>query len=190
MSTALLDAAYQLCGKRGYSLCALTPAEPSLFDFYQKRGYATQGYVNTLTLDSSKLTATIPFFSPITAEELLTLRREAFGDGYLEWDQQALDYSILENQHQGGRFYRYRLGEHTGFLGCVPTPELLWVREFAGDSAILPEVASGLGELYHRESCRFRLRSDAPVGERTPLVMTRWITRGTDQPFYGSHLLE
>lgn len=189
VSTALLDAAYRLCGERGYHLCALAPATHSLFGFYQKRGYSTQGFAKRLVLDRVAVTAA-PLLSQITSEELVSMRKEAFGNAYLEWDRSALDYSVTENKYQGGDFYRYRLGEHSGFFGYVPAQKQVLIWEFSGDSSILAGIARGLMDRYPGKSCCFRLGNDSSVGQRTPLVMTRWIGVGIDRPFYPSHLLE
>lgn len=192
LSTALLDAAYKLCGERGYDLCALAPANKGLFGFYEKRGYAVQGCVKNLTITTGQALAegSIPFFSPIRAEGLVALRREAFGAAYLEWDSLALNYIITENEFSGGRFYSYRLGDESGFLSCTPNKEQLLIKEFSGNTQRLPQIADGLRELYHKESYLFRLAATAPLGEMVPLVMTRWITHGTTELFYPSHLLE
>lgn len=191
-STALLDAAYKLCSERGYDVCALSPAEEGLFGFYEKRGYATQGYVKNLYISGKQLavTSSVPLLSPVSGRELITLRKEAFSTAYLEWDSRAMDYIVAENEFSGGRFYRYSLGGERGFLSCTPTKQQLLIKEFSGNVLSIPQIVNGLHEIYHRDEYLFRLSNTAAAGELTPFAMTRWITDGTGEPFYLSHTLE
>lgn len=192
ISTQLLEHAYRLCSKRGYAVCALVPATPSLFGFYAKRGYAVQGVTKTLSVEATQLAGShsSAVFSPIGAPEIFAMRKKQFGDAYLEWDCGTVAYILAENRFGGGSFYQYRLGGDSGYLCCLPDRDTLLVKEFAGKDALLPELLAGLHRLYRKDSYHIRLSGAAAVGARAPLAMTRWIAKGPGEEFYLSLTLD
>lgn len=192
ISTQLLQYAHQLCSSRGYDVCALVPATPSLFEFYAKRGYTVQGTIKTVSVDAAELTTSCSSvdFSAISTDKIYDMREKFFGTAYLEWDRRALEYMQSENQCIGGSFYRYSLGGSCGYLCCVPRHDTLWVMEFVGSDALLPDILKGLHEIYNKQTYFIRLYSASIIGKPTPLAMTRWVARGTSEPFYLSLVLD
>lgn len=192
ISTRLLEQAHTLCTKRGYDVCTLVPATPFLFDFYQKRGYTSQGYIKTLSVQADTVVSLtdIPTLRPISADEALSLRQQRFGSAYLAWDKPALDYIICENKFLGGEFYKFSWGAQTEFLSCVPVAGKLLIREFCGDELHIPQVTAALHRLYQREGYQYRLFHHATIGELTPFGMTHWLQSGNNHPFYLSHVLD
>ncbi|MEG0853168.1 MAG: GNAT family N-acetyltransferase [Angelakisella sp.] len=192
ISTELLQYAYDLCKSRGYAVCALVPASSSLFQFYAKRGYTTQGYIKTLSVDAGELTdvRSSAVFSKIDHNDVFDIRKKFFDTAYLEWDSWTLAYIQAENKYLGGSFYHYDVQGECGYLSCLPHDDTVVIKEFAGKDARLFDLLKGLHGIYNKQTYQVRLSNTAAMGELTPFAMTKWIGKGPETPFYLSHVFD
>lgn len=127
IATALLEDTHALLKEQGYAGTILVPGEPSLFRFYEKRGYRVAGTVGEGTFEAKG--PAVPC-GEITGAEYAALRREYLPENGVIQEQESL--ALLE------RSARFCAGE--GFLAAVAP-----VGEWLGDGRWIPGMLAGLG---------------------------------------------
>ena len=146
---ALTEQAHRVLKDRGYSGAVLVPAEPGLFEMYEKMGYHTCATVSEWEAVAGK-----PMdLNPLTREEYARLRRDCLPFGTVFQEGVTLDL----------------LGEMGGFysgsgvlLVAVVDGDSVWVPELVGDRSKAPAIVAALGA----KTGRFR----GPGGEK-PFAM-------------------
>jgi len=82
-----------------YILC---PANEKLCEYYSSLGFNEFSYLKTLKLDFCKTDKEISS-EKISAKRYAELRNEFFShDGFIFWDEEAIEYAIKENEFCGG----------------------------------------------------------------------------------------
>ena len=117
ISTRLLDAAHQHMLSQGVAASVLVPALPSLFDFYQRRGYEARFYLDSLKLLPRNInSAADAALTPLSAPDYLRLRGAAFsGSGlFARWDMEALAFMIASTREDGGGALHIRTARGEG----------------------------------------------------------------------------
>ena len=95
--------------KRIYGTLILQPAEEHLIDYYGKMGFeeAFQSWNREVSLAELETQADIieeDMLCEVDAGEYMRIRDERFhGDGYVQWDLEAVTYALKENHFCGGK---------------------------------------------------------------------------------------
>lgn len=122
IATKLLEEAKTAVDNGKTDFLALVPAKPSLFDFYQKRGFTKGSPVSKFSYTRRDSRKTSIAVKHITAQELHT-RRNAFFKNLAAWDVQML--SAIDEIY-GGCFYEL---ENIGFCLAYPMHDKVIVSE-------------------------------------------------------------
>ncbi len=121
VSTRLLNAAHSQMKQAGIAASVLVPATPSLFGFYEKRGYAPYFYIDSLRVDAGDIAppdAAIRI-APCEADAYLALRDAALSahTPYVRWDEDALRYMIAGFRLEDGG--ALRMANEGGQAACL-----------------------------------------------------------------------
>ncbi len=186
ISTKLLRFAEDLAGKRGAAVTSLVPAETSLFDFYRKRGYHTEYSVKRVQLERPLIPDSAPMeFHSCSLKLLCALRARYFGRTpfFVQWDEAALRYILLESEYVGRECLAF-VGSEPGYLFCEHRGNSLFVREIGCEPEDFVAVTAGLFARYP-EVCRItlRLKADSPLagGDTVPFGMARYLPETKDK---------
>ncbi len=137
---ALLADTHRYLFELGYAGAVLVPGEASLFQFYEKAGYRTFGFVDEFTCNA----ASDPIeLHVVDTKTYATLRRNLLPTGGLLQEAETLVFL--------NRFCKFYAGD--GFLlAATLEDKALTVHEYLGNPALAPEIVSVLGA----DSGRFR----------------------------------
>lgn len=117
---------------RGIQVAVLRPAEPSLFDYYARFGYATRFQVSRRLLAAEVLPAPGPLaIEPLPADRWFGLRGELLERAVpvsLRWGPEMLGYVWRHERFFGGECWALA-GGFSGCAVCRPEGETLQVRE-------------------------------------------------------------
>jgi len=149
LCAALMEDTHRHLKEHGYIGAMLSPAEPSLYDFYARFGYKIATYVRTFSADSH---GSMPL-RRISAEEYGTIRRRLLPAGAVIQEGASLDFLEADTELYTGDGVLLAARKNKDALFC---PELL------GDTACAPAILGALGV------SRGVFRT---VGEETPLTM-------------------
>lgn len=180
ISSSLLAAAHEAMKAEGCLASLLVPATPDLFDYYGKRGYAPQFYVDEVRVDAREIEAW-PLTGQLAAcdaQAYLKLRDQAFSacSPYVRWDEKALAFIKAGNEATGGAMLQLSYHNKTAAAVCEAQGDVLRVTEFAGDKADWRIALS----LIHRRFQAKRYLVMLPVGEQPegtvkPFGMIHWL---------------
>ena len=175
ISTKLLDAAHQHMLESGDAAAVLAPAEPSLFAFYQKRGYQTVFYADHAVVEAAQLPPYAGQCRDITKEEYQALRDAAFDSSrlFVRFDGEALAYIMASARLYGGRVLYAEDGDMKGAALCE------WLDD---DTVRITDMALlGMMPLHFLAAVQRELKAKCyhlrvqeglwPVAERLPLGM-------------------
>lgn len=179
ISTRLLEKAHRHMEQKGAAASVLVPATPSLFNFYEKRGYAPYFYLDSLPVDAKDIPSpeSDTVITPCEADCYLALRDAALSSHtpYVRWDKDALRYIISGFRAEGGG--ALRLTARRGNAAC-----LYEMRD--GGIRITELVLNGLSQSAALSALHSRLRGSryllrAPAGTLEnaalqPFGMVRW----------------
>ena len=168
ISTKLLTYAKEIAQERGAAALSLVPAEPSLFDFYQKRGYHTEYYVKQLSVSQEEFTKVDPIrFKICTVQTLESLRNSYYGNApyFVQWGNDALQYILMESAYVGRECLSF-CGTHPGYVFCEQQGESLFVREIVCEKEDFPRMVAALFCRYPKsKKVRLRLKADSVLGQ-------------------------
>ena len=176
---ALMEYTHAHLKAHGYAGAILSPAEESLFSFYEKMGYRTCAYTKEITtvLETNIICENTELsIRQISKEEFARLRRTFLPHNAVIQENENLDF--LEKQ---AVFYA---GEN--FLFTAPDSEMdgdgsfslekhLHRIEFLGDESRIPDILNALGYT----SCSFRT-----IGSEKPFGMYLSFTESDSVPDY------
>lgn len=171
-STLLLEYANRWVREQGGALTLLAPAGEALFSFYEKRGYTPSFFIKTAEFRAE--TPAACNFLEITAQEYKKLRDARFaGEGFLCWDETAIDYALRENRLNGG-FSCKILSEYGQAAAlCVKIEQTLLVRETTLPDMAVPPVLSALALRHGCGAVSVKLPAQSALaGGLAPLGMT------------------
>lgn len=183
ISTRLLEAAHQAIEKEGGMASVLVPAEPSLFDYYAKRGYHTAFMIDQLEINGEDLLGqdVQGQAMPCSAFEYAALRDKAFVNSslYARWDEAALRYISQGVTAAGGAMLRLEFDGLSAAAVLEPRANLLRVVELV----CAPEVWHRALALIHQKygAQRYQLRlPQGSLGPGRPFGMIRWLADKPD----------
>lgn len=133
ISTQLLNAAHDLIAREGGAAAVLMPAEQSLYDFYQKRGYKTAFYLDERLCAAKDIPAISSGDSiKVCSEDAYLLLRDKLlkeGRMYVRWDSKALNYIRESYQIGGGQMYQLTVSGQPALAVCAPGEDVAQVTE-------------------------------------------------------------
>jgi len=184
ISTQLLSYAEQTAGERGAAAVSLVPAEPSLFDFYRKRGYHTEYSVKLMEIERPAAPSAPGELTACSLSKLSILRNRYFNTPFsVRWDDAALRYYLLESSYVGRECLVFS-GKREGYLFCERRANDLFVREIGCEPEDFPAVTAALFAKYPKAvRLTLRLKADSPLcgGKIVPFGMTRYLPETKDK---------
>ena len=171
LSTALLRYANTHL-RDGVWTTFLTPATPSLFEFYYKQGYHDAFAVKEIELayvDLAKA-AKVPA-NAMTPERYKAIRDAHFyADGYVCWDLDSIAYIIAENALLGGR--ALEILDRFLMIYCIRDNKIV-VKETTLPHAMLPSAVKTVMEAEGLFTASVRLHPNhAAGGAAKPFALT------------------
>ncbi len=164
ISTKLILAAEALCRQQGAAASVLVPAGAGLFDFYGKRGYATEFYYRVGRYSPDELPACPQGHRllPVTGKAMHRLRGQAFAGSrlFLRWDVDALDYVIASAAAYDAPLLRFKTPDGEGYAYCEREGDELIVKELALAGIGVNEAVAILHHHLHTASYTLRLAAD------------------------------
>lgn len=155
LCSALLEDTHRHLFELGYVGTVLVPGEASLFQFYEKAGYRTFGFVDEFACASSGCPIEL---HAVDSKIYATLRRALLPAGGLLQEGETLAFL--------NRFSQFYAGDNF-LLAATLEGNQLTVHEYLGDPALAPAIVATLGA----ESGRFRFPSkQKPFAMFYPLV--------------------
>ncbi len=149
----LLNTALTALKERGIDACFLNPAQPSLVGFYQRFGFEPTFFSRTLCGEASLEEVS---FTPLSAEDYLSLRQTLLPPDCVVWDDRLLCYAVSYAKP-------IRIGERACAL-YVKNNGTLHVLELLGIPS--EKMAAVCGALAHALGCDdFTARVFAETGD-------------------------
>lgn len=150
ISTQLLVYCHTYMAKNKETAAVLTPASDSLFVFYEKRGYKTVFYNNSITLVSSELPQ-CPHDAVCTlcdVEDFYRIRDAYFSDSllFVRWGKEQLAYISKSAQAFGDGVYHFRTETGEGYAFCGWRGPGIYIREIA---LLHMELSAAISILHH-----------------------------------------
>lgn len=168
------------------ALTILVPADNTLFSYYERQGFHTVGYKNTIVVSKEQLlnektSQVMISYAELTPETYYQLRQKAFRDiGYLEWDTASLSYLLEEYRYCQGTAVMANVEGISGILLFYldSDSQTLFVKETTLPEPQLFMVLSELGQKY--TFCQatiilpeYHKKQEYEKIERKPYVMIR-----------------
>ncbi len=180
ISSRLLDKAHDLMRKEGSVASLLVPAEDSLFDFYGKRGYQTQFFIDEALVDGKDLQAVTAGDSAAqtSAAEYLSVRNEAFRDSglFIRWDVEALDFIRQSGLSNGDQMLTMRIGGRTAAAVCMVREGYVRVTELICQTGDVPRALALIHQRYQARHYQVRMREGSlGMGSSRPFGMIHWL---------------
>ncbi len=180
ISSGLLSYCHDFMQKNGETASILVPASDHLFEFYGKRGYKTEFFVENFTLNSIDLPPCPQdaVCMPCSSADFFRLRNSAFSNHsiFVQWDENALGYIIKSNAAFGDGVYYFRTAFGEGCAVCGWRERKIFIREIAALDIDMPTAVSILHQTLGAEEYVLRL----PAGS---------IKGSVSQPFGMIHYL-
>lgn len=181
ISSRLLQECHSRMKDNGETAAVLVPSSVSLFSFYEKRGYETVFFIDSITYNSSELPS-LPqdaVCTPCTLPDLSRLRENAFSGSslFVKWSDEALAYVSSAAWAWGDGIYHFRTKSGEGYAVCGWMGRKIIVRELALIQMEIPEAVSILHHTLGAEKYLLRL----PAGS---------LQESVPQPFGMIHYLE
>lgn len=177
ISTALMQEAELRARAEGCAATLLVPAEPSLFDFYGRRGYETAFYYNSLHLSAEDLPVAAPAARRYTpdARAMLRLRDRAYGGSRLfaRWDEEALNYVAHAAQVYGAALAAFETESAAGYAYGEWEGESLLIKDFAIQGIAPAEALAILHQDFRAERYQLRLPEGLSPGTCQPYGMLK-----------------
>ena len=117
---------------QGYHGAVLSPAEPSLFDFYGTMGYKSFGAVDTFTCDAGVSPAEIVRLTP---KEYSLRRRNLLPENSILQEGLTLDFLSKYSEFWAGADF---------LLCCAKEDHTLYVQELLGNTTNAPAIVAAL----------------------------------------------
>lgn len=177
VSSQLMEFAHKTCLHRGVDVTLLVPAEKSLFEFYNERGYHIAFNTKQRVLTPEEIGTTDPI-PKLKATSLLAqeeMRNRHFGRSHLfaKWDKHALSYQDMELTLTGAQVFAF--DEAHGYALCVRQEDTIYIKELVLEGISLTAAAVALHEQYGAKSYHIRAWEDEQLeGAVLPFAMIKW----------------
>ncbi len=180
ISTRLLQKAHHLMTAEGSAASVLVPAEPSLFAYYEKRGYEPRFDLDQVDVKGADIAqvAVTGQMTPLSALEYKQQRDAFFAEGYLfaQWDKTALGYIKQGNELTGGGMVKLRFGDQTAYAVIEQRGELVRVSEYLGEKTQYQKALALIHQQFKASSYRMLLPvTETILGEKRPFGMIHWL---------------
>lgn len=181
ISTLIMEQLDNWCKGHDVDLSILVPAEKSLFNFYNDRGYNINFNIRTLTKTSDEIEAIASDkASAIQLKKTTVFNEQAQRNRYFnrshmyaKWDERALKYQDLETTLTGGEVISF--GEKIGYAICYRINDTIFIKELVFFDISLDEALIALHSYYKAQSYILRLWEDTiNYGEVIPFAMIKW----------------
>jgi len=154
----------------------LNPASESLFQFYERQGYRPCFYIKEYKAALEDLAAIELYKQELTPIEFREYksRRDSFfeKEGYLLWDNHAIQYALAENEHIGGKALKLAHENGEGLILYMVWQNELIIRETTLDGPLLKSVIKKLMAESGAETVVARLHTDSEItGKIKPYAM-------------------
>ncbi|MEG2295284.1 MAG: GNAT family N-acetyltransferase [Oscillospiraceae bacterium] len=165
ISTNLLSFADNYLQKQAIDCVILVPATPSLFSFYEQRGFDFFSDIGGICIHASELLQTDTRITS-TVSTLLELQEQRtvfFGTNstFVAWDKDTLGYLDLEIIQTGGQVITLRNDNNgIGYVVCYMEDKLLTIKEIVVENLLIEDVIFHLYEKFSFENCNINIKSD------------------------------
>lgn len=168
ISSELLTYCHDYMQKNCEAASVLVPASDHLFEFYGKRGYKTDFFVENFTLHAKDLPSCPQgaVCTPCSSADFFRLRNAAFSEHsiFVQWDEDALGYIIKSNAAFGDGVYHIRTAFGEGCAVCGWRGRKIFIREIAVLNIDLPTAVSILHQTLGAEEYSLRLPAGSIKG--------------------------
>ena len=175
LSTQLLEAAHRHMEGQGVAASVLAPAQASLFAFYEKRGYQTHFYADTITVPAGDIPPYAGQARELTAQDYLALRDSAFSASslFVRWDEAALQYVLASTRLYGGLGLYAQDGDTRGCALCDPLEDgRVRVTDMALEGMMPLHLLAALHQRLNARAYELRVGEGLwPGARRQPLGM-------------------
>ena len=187
IATRLMDFADRDQFMQGIPLSILRPAEPSLFDFYARRGYTTPFHVREVSPSPRELSGIRPDkLTEVDADVFMLAREAAFrGAPYIfHWGEIDLHASVLLHRLGGGQLLSFSDDACQGYAICYNREGTVHVSELICPVGEEARFARSL--LYHYRANAITLWMPADSahfygeGQVIPFAMARGTAEEVD----------
>lgn len=168
ISTRLLAFAHEYMEKNGVDMSLLVPAEPSLFEYYKKRGFETEFFCREIEIKAEKNTISL---EKTELQRLFGERNAVFADSglYMRWDEKALGQIERECDFLGGETLVFS----NGYAVCYPFEDRVFVKEW-GARSLDDHVLAAIAEYFGKKTAVVRIPAGKEENGACPFAMTRW----------------
>ena len=168
VSTRLLNAAHEYMAENQIAMSLLVPAEKSLFDYYEKRGFKTEFYCSEFETDARHGEITL---KTANLTELFEKRNETFSKSslYMQWDRTALCYQQKEAEFFGGKTLEF----DGGYAVCVPYQDKVLIKEWASER-FDHDIIAAIAESFGKKSAVVRVPAGREEKDARLFAMTKW----------------
>lgn len=130
INSKLLEHAYKDVKKKGESFLLLVPAEKSLYEYYEKRGFAELCAVKKIEYDRVGFVNKDTSIRKIQPEEYYEARHEFFSkEKFIEWGRSEIEYIWKIYK---GNFFEISNGEDVSYAVCDAFEGLTDIKELFG----------------------------------------------------------
>lgn len=170
--------------EKGKEFIILSPAEESLYSYYNRFGFVPCFKSDRITLSCSSRSDKL---LPADASKAYKLRNTAFSDGVL-WDESAFNYAVKENEFCGGKsaFYKTAYGIYYKNKDSIIFKEVFAesekslislvnkiCREEKCENALLSLPEGQAVSEYFKEKRKVKTGMAAPLSERAENILSQ-----------------
>lgn len=182
ISTRLLEAAHGRAEEEGCAATLLVPAEPSLFEYYGKRGYQTAFLLDEISLTAQEIAMRAPSgqVSFCSAPEYKALRDKAFAGSslYAAWGQDALEYIKTGAEASGGAMIRLNGEGLQAAALCEARGNIMRVSELALVSGTWQRAMALIHQEINADAYQLRMQQGClRPGATRPFGMIHWLRK-------------
>ena len=180
ISTRLLEAAHQKMQAEGSSASILVPAEPSLFEFYGKRGYKTGFQVDQVHLKAGEISSrgVKGRLKRCCADKYLSIRNDVYKSSqmFVRWDLDALQFIRHSVMASGGAMFSISIGKRQAAAVCEARGDFIRVTELACSKDMWQQAMALIHQHFQSEKYQLRMQEGSlPEGSTQPFGMIHWL---------------
>lgn len=192
LMSELLAFARVTAEKRGRYFICLKPAEESLFTFYEKHGYISAFSKKIVTFSDVSSSASI-ISDSLSKIDITQTRDSVYTDiDYFKWDNNAVNFAIIQNENYGGKLFENCKGYALYTLDSedVVVKESAFTVDFAEFSLEFLNIFSKKNKVTFDLPAKVLTRSSEfeiiPSGMLLPLNSTaRFVCSGVKDAYLG-----
>lgn len=156
-ATKLLNDANSVAKQRGFAFTVLVPGEPSLFEFYRKKGFDKTIKIKQITVSKDEMISLsknnksdIQFSNVENIEDMFDIRWKYFSESgsFIEFPKDHLEYGCFALDFYGKKLFEIDDKSLQGYMICDKIGDDTFIKEFAVGSEIFDSVADCLCENY------------------------------------------